>query len=396
MLPADIKALADLAQANPGNNAILRALLILLQNAPDSAVITEALQAITPIPATDPALCALAAKLLTNANAPQAAALWQPEKAVLVAPASNVVTLRPVTDDGTADKARKSFAGELTFADIGGLEDVKSQIRRKILKPFENPGLFQRFKRRAGGGVLMYGPPGCGKTMIARALANECRAQFIEAKAADILDMYRGVAEKRILALFESARARRPSVLFFDEVEALAQRRGAETHNYVNTVTSALLNEMDGFAGHNEGILFLGATNVPWSLDSAFRRPGRFDRMIFVPPPDRVARGFILKRLLAERPVAEGLDVEHIIEKTSGYSGADLEALVEAAVDYAIEDSSGKDALEPVAAPHFAEAFREVRSSTGAWLSEAQSYSEYAAKDGLYDDLRDFLKKYRR
>lgn len=396
MLPADVKSLADLAQANPGNDAILRALLILLQNAPDSSVITAALQPLAPAPTSDPTLCEMAAKLLHNANAPEAAALWQREKAVLATPTSNVVTLRPSAESDAANNARKNFAGELTFADIGGLEDVKSQIRRKILKPFENPGLFQRFKRRAGGGVLMYGPPGCGKTMIARALANECKAQFIEAKAADILDMYRGVAEKRILALFESARARKPSVLFFDEVEALAQRRGAENYNYVNTITSALLNEMDGFAGHNEGILFLGATNVPWSLDSAFRRPGRFDRMIFVPPPDRVARAFILKRLLAERPVAEGLDTEQIVEKTPGFSGADLEALVEAAVDYAIEDSNSRDALQPVAQQHFTEAFREVRSSTGAWLSEAQSYSEYASKDGLYDDLRDFLKKYRR
>ncbi len=396
MLPADVKALADLAQANPDNDAILRALLVLLQNAPDSAVITEALHGISPTPTTDPALREQAAKLLHNADAPDAAVRWQPEQPVPAAPASNVVLLRQPTDNNAAEQARKNFAGDLSFADIGGLEDVKSQIRRKILKPFENPGLFQRFKRRAGGGVLMYGPPGCGKTMIARALANEMRCAFIEAKAADILDMYRGVAEKRILALFETARARKPAVLFFDEVEALAQRRGSETYNYVNTITSALLSEMDGFAGHNEGILFLGATNVPWSLDSAFRRPGRFDRMIFVPPPDRVARAFILKRLLAERPVADGLDVEQVVEKTSGFSGADLEALVEAAVDYAIEDSQGSDAPQHITSQHFAAAFSEVRSSTGAWLSEAESYSEYAAKDGLYDDLRAFLKKYRR
>lgn len=396
MLPPDVKSLTDLVQAHPGNDALLRALLVLLQNAPDSAVITEALQSIAPAATTEPALRVQAAKLLSDANAAEAAQRWQPEKVVLATPVSNVVALRPVAGDGTAEKVRKNFAGTLTFADIGGLEDVKSQIRRKILKPFENPGLFQRFKRRAGGGVLMYGPPGCGKTMIARALANECSAQFIEAKAADILDMYKGVAEKRILSLFESARARKPSVLFFDEVEALAQRRGAEAYNAVNTITSALLTEMDGFAGHNEGILFLGATNVPWSLDSAFRRPGRFDRMIFVPPPDRVARSFILKRLLTDRPVAAGLNTERIVEKTTGFSGADLEALVEAAVDYAIEDSGSSDAPQPIGDEHFAAAFREVRSSTGAWLGEAQTYSEYAAKDGMYDDLRDFLKKYRR
>ncbi|MEZ5690114.1 MAG: ATP-binding protein [Rickettsiales bacterium] len=238
----------------------------------------------------------------------------------------------------------------------------------------------------------MYGPPGCGKTMIARALANECNAQFIEARAADILDRWQGVAEKKIVDIFAQARSSKPAVLFFDEVEALAQRRQSEST--VNTIVSTLLNEMAGVGDNNEGLLFLGATNVPWSLDSAFRRPGRFDRTIFVPPPDRIARSFILKDLLKDRPVVSDLNQKLIIEKSSGFSGADLAALVETAVDYAIDECNDGSDIIPLSNSHFQEAFTEIKSSTGEWLGLAKSYSEYANKDGSYDDLRNFLKKY--
>jgi SpoVK/Ycf46/Vps4 family AAA+-type ATPase len=242
----------------------------------------------------------------------------------------------------------------------------------------------------------MYGPPGCGKTMLARALTNECKASFISVKAADILDMYHGIAEKRIADLFQKARANRPAVLFFDEVEALAQRRQFDVRERVNTVVSALLSEMDGLSGANDGILFLGATNLPWSIDSAFRRPGRFDRTLFVPPPDRVARKFILRNLLAQRPHEEMLDIDPIIERTSGYSGADLAALVDTATDFAIDDSASGTSITPLNARHFAEAFKECRPSTGEWLAQAQTYGEYANQDGLYDDLKAFLAQYAR
>ena len=233
----------------------------------------------------------------------------------------------------------------------------------------------------------------CG---LARALATECNAKFINVTAADILDQFVGNAEKKIAALFRQARAERPVVLFFDEVEALAQKRQNGTRVSVNTVVSALLNEMDGFAADNEGILLLGATNLPWSLDGAFRRPGRFDRTLFVPPPDKVARRFILDGLLADRPVAKGLDLGKIVARTSGFSGADMSSLIETAVDFAIEDSEDTGALQPVSDGHVAEALSEVRSSTGEWLSEAKALIEYGNKDGLYDDLAEFLRKHAR
>ena len=401
MLPSEIKGLVDLVEKNPGNDAMFKALLLLLENSSDSTVIIEALEMVQPHEKFSEDNKDKAAELLRNADAEDLAKKWEPV-AVAAEPenySSNVVSLLPKEDTSNAyDKKIEenlNFAGKkVSFDDIGGLENVKSQIRRKIIKPFNDPGLFKKFKRRSGGGVLMYGPPGCGKTMIAQALANECNANFIEARAADILDKWRGVAEKRIVDLFQKARTKKPAVLFFDEVEALAMRRNTDSSSGTNTIVSALLNEMNGFSDQNEGILFLGATNVPWSLDSAFRRPGRFDRTIFVPPPDRVARGFILNLLLKDRPVSDDLDKKFIIEKTSGFSGADLEALVEAAVDYAIDDSEGQDDLTPLSNMHFQEALLEVQSSTGEWLGLAKSYSEYATRDGLYDDLRAFLKKY--
>ena len=385
---SDIQNLVDLVVRTPEIEGSFKALLILLDNAPDSSVIADALAQIEPEKIASEEQKAEAARLLDKADAPQLAGAWRPRPAT----ADNVIALSPET---TLPTARPGTA--ISFEDIGGLEEVKRQVRRKIINPFQNKkALFDRFRRKAGGGVLMYGPPGCGKTMLARALASECNAIFCDVRAADVLDQFVGNAEKKIAEIFEQARMVRPVVLFFDEIEALAQRRQIDSSSRVNTTVSALLTEMDGFTENNEGMLFLGATNVPWSLDSAFRRPGRFDRTIFVPPPDRVARQFILSGLLKQRPTAPGLDSKKIVERTAGFSGADLSALVDTAIDIAIEDSPSIEALVPLSNAHFADSFKEVRSSVGEWLGQARSFAEYANESGMYDDLAAFLKKYAR
>lgn len=384
---AETQTLVDLVLKEPSSEGAFRALLILLQNSPDSSVITDALAQIRPESIENPALRADAATLLQKANHPDLHETWEPETHT----STNVVPLAPRSDPPP------TLRNGISFTDIGGLEDVKKQVRRKIINPFQNKrALFERFKRKAGGGVLMYGPPGCGKTMLAKALANECQARFIEIKAADILDQFVGNAEKKISSVFQEARQTRPAVLFFDEVEALAQRRQFDSNSRVNTTVSALLNEMDGFSENNDSLLFLAATNVPWSLDSAFRRPGRFDRAIFVPPPDQVAREFILRQLLDERPVSRHLDLPVIIKRSSGFSGADLSSLVDTAIDLAIEDSPSVEEIAPLANDHFEEAFREVKSTVGEWLGQAKNFAEYANENGTYDDLAAFLKKYAR
>ena len=284
----------------------------------------------------------------------------------------------------------------LTFADVGGLEEAKRQIHRRVLAPIQRPTLFRRFARRTGGGVLLYGPPGCGKTLLARATAGEAGAAFIPVEIADVLDGRVGHSERRLVAAFAEARSRAPSVLFFDELEALASRRHHEGGDHKSSLVSAFLSTFDSLGEAGEGVLVLAATNVPWSVDSAFRRPGRFDRTVFVAPPDRTARAAILQRLLAERPTDRDLDVRRIAEATGGFSGADLLHLVETAVDLAIEDDMNGTETTSLTRRHFDEALGEVKPTTLEWLATARNYAKYANEAGLYDDVLTFLDKHAR
>ncbi len=298
-------------------------------------------------------------------------------------------------DDTDQSEVKRLLVPELervTFADVGGLDDIKKQIHKRIILPFQKPSLFARFKRRAGGGILLYGPPGCGKTLLARATAGECGAAFFSVAINDILDMYIGESERKLHAIFELAREKAPSVLFFDELEALGGRREYTRESSSSKLVSQFLTEMDGFAQGNHGVLILAATNVPWAIDPAFRRPGRFDRVLFVPPPDRPARAAILELLLADRPTAGAIDVESLATATSGFSGADLGNLVETASDEAIEASLERGTEVPIGARHLKAAKAEVKPTTLEWLTTARNYARYANEGGQYDEVLAFLK----
>src|SRR5436305_62231 len=184
---------------------------------------------------------------------------------------------------------------KVTFADIGGMEHVKEEVRIKIIHPLTHPELYKAYGKKTGGGILMYGPPGCGKTHLARATAGEIKAGFISVGINDVLEMWIGNSERNLHALFEQARRNKPCVLFFDEVDALGARRSDMQHSAGRHLINQFLAEMDGIQASNEGVLILAATNSPWHLDPAFRRPGRFDRVLFVPPPDAAARAAILR-----------------------------------------------------------------------------------------------------
>ncbi len=312
------------------------------------------------------------------------------------ATASNVVNLRggraaPGADDDAP--VNRTGREAKTFADVGGLDEVKKDISRKIIQPFRNPSLFSKFKRKAGGGVLLYGPPGCGKTMIARATAGEVGASFISIEIAEVLDMYIGQSEKRLANAFENARGSKPAVLFFDEIEALAARRRFGHADHGASLVSTFLNEMDGVNASNDGILVLAATNVPWAIDTAFRRPGRFDRVIFIPPPDKEARLAILGMAMKDRP-QETVNLAPIAEATSGFSGADLVGLIEEACDFAIEESLDSGEIAPIKRKHLSEAARSRKPTTLEWLSQARNYAKYSNESGLYDDVTAFLDKH--
>lgn len=306
--------------------------------------------------------------------------------------------LRVISNDDTDQtEVRRLLVPDndtVTFDDIGGLDDLKKTIHKKIILPYQKPGLFERFRKRVGGGVLLYGPPGCGKTLLARATAGECKAKFFNVAISDVLDMYIGESERKLHALFEQARAQAPAVMFFDEVEALGGKRSNTRESTSSKLVSTFLSEMDGFAKNNHGVLILAATNVPWSVDSAFRRPGRFDRVLFVPPPDRAARENMLQLMVKGRPLAADIDFAFLAKHTSGFSGADLGELVDTAADEAIEESISEGAEQPICDRHFKQALKDVRATTLEWLTTARNYARYANEGNQYDEVLAFLDKH--
>jgi len=280
------------------------------------------------------------------------------------------------------------------FGDVVGLENIKKQIHKKIILPFQSPSLFQRFKKKAGGGVLLYGPPGCGKTLLARATAGECKASFFNIEVSDVLDMYIGESEQKLHAIFEKARNETPCVLFFDEIEALAGKREHARNNSFANIVSQFLTELDGFSQKNEGVLVLASTNTPWTIDPAFLRPGRFDRLFFVTPPDKEARLGILDHYLKERPVSDDIDLSAVAKKTSGYSGADLANIIEMATDEAIDASIEAGHDVDINYTHIKEALAQSRDTTSEWLTTARNYARYANDGGRYNDVLDFINKH--
>jgi transitional endoplasmic reticulum ATPase len=279
---------------------------------------------------------------------------------------------------------------KLTFADVGGMDHVKDEIAMKVIQPLAHPELFAAYGKKVGGGVLLYGPPGCGKTHLARATAGEVKASFQSVGIHEVLDMWMGQSERNLHAIFEGARQRRPCVLFFDEVDALGAKRSDMAHAGSRNSINQFLSEMDGVTGSNEGILVLAATNAPWHIDPAFRRPGRFDRLIFVPPPDHGARVSILHILLRGKPCDEfGLDA--IAKKTERFSGADLQAVIDIAVEAKLRDALKRGAPTPLSEKDLLAAAKIVKPSTAEWFATAKNHVLFANQGGAYDDVARYL-----
>ncbi|MEP7257910.1 MAG: AAA family ATPase [Flavitalea sp.] len=279
----------------------------------------------------------------------------------------------------------------INFSDVGGMKRIKEEIAMKIIEPLKNPELYKAYGKKPGGGILLYGPPGCGKTYIAKATAGEINAKFINIGLHDILDMWIGNSEKNLHEIFEVARDNAPCVLFFDEVDAIGASRSDLKQSAMRHVINQFLAEMDGIASQNEGVLILAATNAPWNVDAAFRRPGRFDRVLFVEPPDEKAREEMITAMLRDKPVSN-IDAQKLAQNTPNYSGADITAMIDIAIEEKLRESMLSGKLEPLTTKDLLKAAKLHRATTLEWFTSARNYALYANESGLYNDILTYLK----
>lgn len=289
------------------------------------------------------------------------------------------------------DSIKKFEKPSINFSHVGGMQYVKEQIELKIINPLKFADLYKAYDKKIGGGILLYGPPGCGKTYIAKATAGEINANFINVSIHDVFDMWLGSSEQKLHAFFETARKNAPCVLFFDEIDALGANRNDMKNHAGKHVINQFLSELDGVASNNDGVLVLGATNVPWHLDPAFRRPNRFDRIIFVPPPDVESRKSILEILLQKKPV-NSIDYSALAKKTADYSGADLKALIDICVEDKLKESFSSGVPTPIATKDLIKALDKHKpTAVKEWFQAAKNYALYANDTGLYDDIAKYL-----
>jgi AAA+ superfamily predicted ATPase len=299
-------------------------------------------------------------------------------------------------DPGDTDAWDVERPGGVRLADVGGMQDVKDRLEAAFLAPLRNPELRRLYGKSLRGGLLLYGPPGCGKTFIARAVAGELGAGFLSVSVNDVLDMWIGNSERNMHEVFETARRQAPCVVFLDELDALGAKRSRTAHSGMRNTVNQLLTELDGIdSDANEGVFVLAATNVPWDVDLALRRPGRLDRTLLVLPPDAPAREAILRYHLRERPI-ENIDLAKLAKVTDGLSGADLAHVCEAAAERALLDSARTGTVRLIGMKDLLSAAKDVVPSAEPWFASARNVAMFANEGGMYDDLVAYLKKRRK
>jgi len=245
------------------------------------------------------------------------------------------------TDPSTL-RENKVEVPDIKWADIGGLEDTKRELQEMVRYPIEHRALFEAFGMQASRGVLFYGPPGCGKTLMAKAIANECGANFISVKGPELLNMWFGGSEANVRDLFDKARAAAPCILFFDEMDSIARSRGGGggggSSETSDRVINQILSEIDGIGG-GKTLFIIGATNRPDILDPGIMRPGRLDQLIYIPLPDRASRVAIFQASLRKSPLSDDVTFGELSDVTEGFSGADITEICQRAAKNAIRDS---------------------------------------------------------
>jgi ATPase family associated with various cellular activities (AAA)/AAA+ lid domain/Tetratricopeptide repeat len=303
-----------------------------------------------------------------------------------------------VAADGSAAGPQEPGSGPgrapLRLADVPGLTEVKERLEAAFLAPMRNPELRRLYGKSLRGGLLLYGPPGCGKTFVAGALAAELGASFVTVSFADVIDMYTGQSERNIKKLFATARSGAPAVLFLDEIDALGQRRSHLRSAPIRSAVNQLLLELDAVTGGNDGVFVLAATNHPWDVDSALRRPGRLDRTLLVLPPDPAAREAVFRFHLSGRPVA-GIELAALARLTDGYSAADIAHICESAAELALLDSVRTGSARMIGQDDLVAAAGQVRPSLWPWFDSARNVARYAGEGGGYDELAAYLKQHK-
>ncbi len=245
------------------------------------------------------------------------------------------------------DDSKNASCNKITFDDVIGLDNVKELIFQMVVYPFKYQDIYKAFKRNSGGGILLYGAPGTGKTMIAKAIANEIDAKFYSIKCSDITSKWFGESERRIRELFENARKNERSIIFFDEFDALGTNRNNNNSHSVNMMVSEFLSQIDGFESIENTILLIASTNKPWNIDSALLQSGRFNKKIYVGLPDKVSRYKLLMHELSEVPISD-IDYEDMALQTDCYSSADIVELCNQTKDIAIKRSIELNQISPI------------------------------------------------
>jgi transitional endoplasmic reticulum ATPase len=268
---------------------------------------------------------------------------------------------------------------QVRLDDVAGLEDVKQEIRLRMIYPLEYPEKAHRYGIRRGGGLLLYGPPGTGKTLLARAVAGEIQAPFFTAKPSELMSKWVGDAEKNVAQLFQEARQHQRAVIFLDEVEALIPARRRSDSTVMQRVVPQILAEMDGLQKRSEGLLFMAATNEPWAIDRAALRPGRFHTKIYVRLPDLPARRRMLDLYLAHRPLAEDVHLDRLAEALEGYSGADIANLCEQAAAHVFLEAIQKGIDRPIQWEDLQKVLATTRPSVPP--EELQRYHRWAQEN---------------